>query len=161
MVQHLYLTAELNNVTKLKPQDSTAQPYEYTFKIQCTKCRETHENPVTVNLYEKHDIEGSRGEASYVGACFFCKSKSNINIFLPKHYEGYLLENNNKEVKMLEIDSRGYDLVEFIPDGPFQCVGADSNTKFSDFTLDDGEWYDYDDAAGKETSITDLKWVIK
>lgn len=161
MVQHLYLTAELNNVTGLKPQDSLTQPYEYTFKIQCTKCREVHENPVTVNLYEKHEIDGSRGEASYVGACSFCKSKSNINISLPKKYEGYSIESNNKEVSILEIDSRGYEIVEFIADGPFSCDGAESSTKFSDVLLDDGEWYDYDDNAGEETSITEIKWEIK
>ncbi|AWU76822.1 hypothetical protein CAS74_000758 [Pichia kudriavzevii] len=161
MVQYLYLTAELNNVTSLKPKDSLKEPFEYEFKIQCTKCRETHDKTVTVNLYEKHEIDGSRGEASYVGACSFCKAKSNINIALPKGYEGYNSENSGQEVKMLEIDSRGYEIVEFVANGPFVCKGNESTTEFQDVLLDEGEWYDYDDQAGEETSITEVKWVIR
>ncbi|KGK32589.1 hypothetical protein JL09_g6804 [Pichia kudriavzevii] len=49
---------------------------------------------------------------------------------------------------MLEIDSRGYEIVEFVANGPFVCK-------------DEGEWYDYDDQAGEETSITEVKWVIR
>lgn len=161
MVQYLYLSAELNNVTDLKPLDSTEQPFEYNFKIQCTKCREAHDKPISINLYEKYEIDGSRGEASFVGSCSFCKAKSNINIQLPKHFEGYKLESNGSQIKMLEIDARGFELIDFIPDGPFTCKGVSSNSVFKDVLLDENEWYDYDDEAGEETAITDAKWEIK
>ena len=62
---------------------------------------------------------------------------------------------------MLEIDSRGYEIVEFVANGPFVCKGNESTTEFQDVLLDEGEWYDYDDQAGEETSITEVKWVIR
>jgi len=162
MVQYLYLSAELNNVTDLKPKDSLNEPFEYTFKIKCTKCHEIHDKPITINLYEKHEIEGSRGEASFISSCSFCKYKSNITVNLPKHYSGYSYEENNKEVKFLELDLRGgVEIVEFLPVGPFVCKGLESNTLFEEVLLDEGEWYDYDDEAGEETSITEIKWIIK
>jgi hypothetical protein len=160
MVDHLYLSAELNNVTNLRPQDSTQQPFEYNFKIQCTKCRETHDNVITINLYEKHEIDGSRGEASYVGACSFCKAKNNINIELPKKYEGYKYEHSGSKAKMLVIDSRGCEILEYIADGPFVCKGLETDTEFNEVLLEDGEWYDYDDKAGDETSIVEVQWKI-
>lgn len=39
--------------------------------------------------------------------------------------------------------------------------GIDSGTKFTAIDLSEGEWYDYDEKAGEEVSITDLKWTIK
>lgn len=158
MVNFLYLTAELTNVTELKPTDSKDHPYEYTFQIQCTSCRETHDKEISINLYEKHEIQGSKGEASFVGACSFCGTHSNIDIKLPKNYNGYTVEQNGKKVKMLEIESRGFEIVKFIPDGPFTCKGTNSTTVFREVDLSDNEWYDYDDAAAEETNITDIKW---
>ena len=37
----------------------------------------------------------------------------------------------------------------------------ESNTKFTGITLDEGEWFDYDEKAGEEVSITNLKWEIR
>ena len=157
----LYLTAELNNVTDLTTEDSVNEPFEYFFKLECTKCHEVHDKLVSVNLYEKHEISDSRGEASYVSSCTFCNSKSNLNIQIPKHFNGYTNEDNGKSVKILEIDSRGYEIVEFIAQSPFKCKGLNSETIFDKIDLSENEWYDYDDNAGEETSITDIKWEIK
>ncbi|XDG03543.1 hypothetical protein ABKA04_003158 [Annulohypoxylon sp. FPYF3050] len=44
----LTLTAELNGVTNLRPKDTAENPFWYTFTVQCTSCRETHGNPVSV-----------------------------------------------------------------------------------------------------------------
>lgn len=160
MVQHLFLSAELNNVTDLMPQDSVTEPFEYSFRIQCTKCREVHDKPVTVNLYEKYEIDGSRGEANFVGACSFCKTRSHFSIQLPKSFRGYSETDSGQMVKMLEIDARGYDIVEYIADGPFVCKGSESGSEFKEVLLQDTEWYDYDDRAAIETSITEVKWNI-
>ncbi|KAF7533205.1 hypothetical protein G7054_g7280 [Neopestalotiopsis clavispora] len=45
--------------------------------------------------------------------------------------------------------------------GTWLAEGIDSGTKFTEIELTDGEWYDYDDKAGEEVSIKDLKWNIK
>lgn len=160
MVSHLYLSAELNNVTELKPKDSLGKPFEFTFKIKCNKCHEIHDKEILINLYEKHEIEGSRGEANFINHCTFCKSKSTINISIPKKFTGYSINDNGNKISILEIDSRGSEIIEFIPYGQFVCKGVDSNTQFT-LEFDDGEWYDYDDNAGEEVSITETLWAIE
>lgn len=39
--------------------------------------------------------------------------------------------------------------------------GLESSTKFLEVNLQEGEWFDYDEKAGEEVSITDLKWEIR
>lgn len=39
--------------------------------------------------------------------------------------------------------------------------GIDSNTTFTEIDLTEGEWFDYDEKAGEEVSIKELKWEIK
>lgn len=39
--------------------------------------------------------------------------------------------------------------------------GIDSKTKFTEIDLTEGEWFDYDEKAGEEVSIKELKWEIK
>ena len=38
--------------------------------------------------------------------------------------------------------------------------GIDSATKFSGVDLQEGEWFDYDEKAGAEVSVRDIKWEI-
>jgi hypothetical protein len=48
------------SVTDLQPQDTEEEPFHYTFKVQCTSCREVHPNWVTVNRHVRKRI-ASRG----------------------------------------------------------------------------------------------------
>lgn len=36
-----------------------------------------------------------------------------------------------------------------------------SKTKFTGIDLTEGEWYDYDEKAGEEVSIKEIKWELK
>lgn len=73
MVLALALSAELIGVTDLRPDDTEANPYHYTFKVQCTSCRETHPNWVSFTRFEQVEQQGSRGEANFVWRCQNCK----------------------------------------------------------------------------------------
>ena len=42
---------DTHSVTDLLPQDTEDEPFHYTFKVQCTSCREVHPNWVTVNRH--------------------------------------------------------------------------------------------------------------
>lgn len=154
----LKASAELDNVTDLQPIDTTENPFEYTFHIQCTSCRQVHGKPVTINRFEKHEMDGSRGEASFVFRCRDCKGEHSASITRTK--ETVTIEKAGKFVPILEIDARGVEFVEFIPDGQFECRGAETTTRFDDVDLSDGEWYDYDEKANAEVSITDVKWEV-
>ncbi|KAI0136970.1 DUF866 domain protein [Xylariales sp. AK1849] len=161
----LVLKAELAGLTNLRPKDTEESPFWYTFTVQCTSCRETHANSVGVSRFvssmghrdspwliivkDINEINGSRGEANFVWKCRNCKRESTATIkTTPKAYEQ---GDAAKEQSILEFDCRGLEFTEFHPEGIWLADGADSGTKFTDIdTLQDGEWYDYDEKAGEE-----------
>lgn len=154
----LKVEAELNGVTSLEPVDDVESPFEYTFTIQCTNCREIHGKPVTINRFESHDMSGSRGEASFVFRCKVCKSEHSASISRTNELVSGDDDSSHLAV-ILTVDSRGMEFVEFHPQGEFRCVG-NSGTRFGEIDLSEGEWYDYDDKAGEEVSVVDVKWSI-
>jgi hypothetical protein len=63
-------------------------------------------------------------------------------------------------VKILEFDCRGLEFVEFKADGEWLAEGTESGSKFTGIDLTEGEWFDYDEKAGEEVSVTGIKWAI-
>ncbi|KAL1969655.1 hypothetical protein VTN77DRAFT_8208 [Rasamsonia byssochlamydoides] len=154
----LVLSAELNGVTDLRPKDTAEEPYYYTFKVQCSSCRETHPNCVSFTRYEQHEIPGSRGEANFVWKCKLCQKTHSASITAgPNAYQ----QTEDKEQKIIEFDCRGLEFTEFKPDGDWEAKGLETTTTFSSIDLSEGEWYDYDEKAGEEVSIKDVTWDIK
>ncbi|KAL8365521.1 hypothetical protein RB595_004372 [Gaeumannomyces hyphopodioides] len=134
-------------------------PFWYTFKVQCTSCRETHANWVGVSRFEANEMSGSRGEANFVWKCKNCKRESSASIkAAPTAYEA---SEPAKPRKILEFDCRGLEFTEFKPEGNWMAEGAESGTKFTEIDLTEGEWFEYDEKAGDEVSIKDLKWDIQ
>ncbi|KAL8397294.1 hypothetical protein RB594_004133 [Gaeumannomyces avenae] len=155
----LSLTAEMQGVTNLRPSDTEENPFWYTFKVQCTSCREVHANWVGVNRFETNEMSGSRGEANFVWKCKNCKRESSASIkAAPTAYEA---SEPAKARKILEFDCRGLEFTEFKPEGNWMAEGAESGTKFTEIDLTEGEWFEYDEKAGDEVSIKDLKWDIQ
>ncbi|KAF3136101.1 hypothetical protein TWF703_005746 [Orbilia oligospora] len=150
----LALIAELAGVTNLRPNDSEDSPYYYTFKVQCTSCRETHPNWVGVSKYDTNEISGSRGEANFVWKCKNCKREHSANI--KTKATPYEQSEPAKRQNIIELECRGLEFVEFKPDGEWLCEGLESGTKFTGVELSDGEWFDYDEKAGEEVSIQRL-----
>lgn len=91
----------------------------------------------------------------------------------------YELSEPAKPKNILEFDCRGLEFTDFKPDvcisfpcdlnnaltrifqGEWLAEGTESGTKFTGIDLTEGEWFDYDEKAGDEVSIKDLKWEIK
>ncbi|EOD46069.1 putative duf866 domain-containing protein [Neofusicoccum parvum UCRNP2] len=154
----LTLTAELEGVTGLLPTDTAEKPFYYTFKVQCTSCRETHPNWVSVSRHEQNEVSGSRGEANFVWRCKNCKREHSANITAaPNAYSQQLPP---KRQNIITFDCRGLEFVEFKPDGEWQATGVESGTKFEAIDLTEGDWFDYDEKAGEEVSVKDMKWEI-
>ncbi|CCH47003.1 hypothetical protein BN7_6611 [Wickerhamomyces ciferrii] len=61
----LVLKANLEGLTDLRPIDTAESPFEYTFEIACISCRETHDKFVTINRFEQHEMDRSKGEANF------------------------------------------------------------------------------------------------
>ncbi|KAK7902739.1 hypothetical protein LTR67_002385 [Exophiala xenobiotica] len=66
-----------------------------------------------------------------------------------------------KAKNLIEIDCRGLEFTDFRPDGEWEATGIDSGTKFTGIDLSEGEWFDYDEKAGEEVSIKDIKWEVR
>lgn len=159
MVLALALKAELNGVTDLRPHDTADAPFFYTFKVQCTSCRETHPNDVSFNRFEQNEVSGSKGEANFVWRCKNCKREHSASIkAAPTIYER---SDPPKTVNILEFDCRGLEFTEFKPEGDFEAKGAETVTNFTGIDLSDGEWFDYDEKSGEEVSITNVQWEIR
>ncbi|KAJ9648088.1 hypothetical protein H2201_002372 [Coniosporium apollinis] len=155
----LTLTAELNGVTDLRPDDTEANPFYYTFRVQCTSCRETHPNWVNISRFESHEQSGSRGEANFVWRCKNCKREHSASVRNPP--ATYPHSSPPQRRNIIEFDCRGLEFTEFKSEGDWLATGLESNTKFSGIDLSEGEWFDYDEKAGEEVSIKDLKWEIR
>lgn len=95
----------------------------------------------------------------------------------PKPYEQ---SEPAKSRPILEFDCRGLEFTDFKPEvcsifetlhilppylnlvqGEWLAEGIDSGSKFTAIDLSEGEWFDYDEKANEEVSITELKWTIK
>jgi len=155
----LTLTADLNGVTDLAPVDTEENPHFFTFKVQCTSCREHHPNWVNVSRFETSEVSGSRGEANFVWKCKMCKRESTATIKNPP--VAYEQSSPPKAQNIIELDCRGLEFTEFRPDGEWSAKGIDSMTTFTGIDFGDGDWFDYDEKVGEEVSIKDLKWEIR
>ncbi|KAL8731159.1 MAG: hypothetical protein Q9166_003566 [cf. Caloplaca sp. 2 TL-2023] len=155
----LTLTADLTGVTELVPLDTQEEPYFYTFKVQCTSCRETHPNWVSIGRFESSDISGSKGEANFVWRCKACKRESTASIKdAPKTYTHASPPINQT---IIEFDCRGLEFTEFQANGEWMAKGLETATIFTAIDLVEGEWYDFDEKSGEEVSIKDVKWDIR
>ncbi|KAI9651419.1 MAG: hypothetical protein M1829_003020 [Trizodia sp. TS-e1964] len=155
----LTLVADLSGVTELLPDDTVDNPYFYTFKVQCTSCREIHPNWVNVSRFESNEISGSKGEANFVWRCKSCKRESSASIKTSP--APYVHDSPPKRQNIIEIDCRGLEFTEFKADGEWLAKGLESPTSFSGIDLQEGEWFDYDEKVGEEVSIKDLTWEIR
>lgn len=112
----IHVSSWTNNdrVTDLKPTDTADSPYIYTFKVQCTSCRETHPNLVGVSRHEMNELSGSRGEANFVWRCKNCKRESSATIKAAP--AGYEAASPARAKNIIEIDTRGLEFTEFKAD---------------------------------------------
>ncbi|EDO18746.1 hypothetical protein Kpol_1028p19 [Vanderwaltozyma polyspora DSM 70294] len=181
----LYLTAEgqlSENIKSISVKDSEEAPAEYAFKIVCTDCREEHDSNVLINRFEKHEMPGSRGEASFLLKCKFCSKDCSVNMSqferdwynnevesneenltkVSTHRKKNGLKNISKEIYIpLEFDCRNCEIIGFEPSSVVFEVELVSGSKLEcQFDQGENEWYDYDDDAGEEVSITDMKFDV-
>ncbi|QLL31125.1 hypothetical protein HG536_0A09420 [Torulaspora globosa] len=179
----LYLAIEAtmsDNIKQIYPEDTEQDAAQYTFDLVCTHCREQHSSSVGMNRFEKTEMPGSRGEASFVMRCKFCGSDCSINI---SSFEQYLYnpaeadpgqiqkmkdirkKNGIKNVPsescvLLSLDCRGCEVTQFHPENLNFNAELTSGKQMT-FELEDGrEWYDYDDDSNEEVTVTDFRGTI-
>ncbi|CCE65779.1 hypothetical protein TPHA_0M02050 [Tetrapisispora phaffii CBS 4417] len=181
----LYLVAEAlfsENIRSISVKNDPSSPAEFSFNLVCTNCREEHESAVSINTFEKHDMPGSKGEASFILKCKFCDKDCsvNMNTFEDVFYniensqntselEAIALQREKKGIKnikgnqsvLLEFDCRGCEVTKFhISSVPYKVNLNNKKTLEFEFEEGDNEWYDYDDDSAEEVSITEFNTEI-
>lgn len=159
----LFLKATLVGISGLGPQvigEGEEAEYYYSFQVQCSSCRETHPNHVQVSRHERSDMSGSRGDANFVWKCRNCGRESSANLDGP--VTPYTAQQSGKKASIITFETRGCEFVGFRADGEWVCHGTEGKKKtpFEGVDLSEGEWYDYDDSAGAEVSITEIEWSV-
>ncbi|KAL9032684.1 MAG: hypothetical protein Q9214_007862, partial [Letrouitia sp. 1 TL-2023] len=145
-------------VTGLLPYDTPEAPYFYTFKVQCTSCREIHPNWVSLSRFRIFSLilvrsqmkyqEVEVKQISYGDAKFAKKRESTASIKdAPRAYQQ---SSPPTTQNIVELDCRGLEFTEFRADGEWLAKGQESSSNFSSIDLQEGEWYDYDEKAGDE-----------
>lgn len=176
---YLIIDATLSeNIKRVFPQDSQGSAAEYTFDLVCTSCREKHDVPVAINRFEKHQLPGSKGDASFIMKCRFCGKESSVDLSkfedalyngneddseifekMKKQRKKHDLKNLNGQCALLSMDCRGCEITSFYPDNLTFAAELTSGRTL-EFKLEDGEWYDYDDYSGEEVSLTEFDYKI-
>lgn len=168
------------NIKCIYPEDTKEAVAQYMFDVVCTHCREEHGSSIVIDRFDKTDMPGSRGEASFVMKCKFCGSDCSIDLlpFEDALHNPTALDSGAldkiKEVRkkhglknipsescvLLQLDCRGCEVVRFHP-GNLTFNAELTSGKLMSFQLeDDAEWYDYDDDANEEVTVTDLQGTI-
>lgn len=170
------------NIKCLYPKDVESDPAEYTFDITCTSCREVNDSKVSINRFEKHKMAGSRGEASFVMKCKFCKNDCSVTLTRTEESLYNLDEESNFELieraksqrkkqglkkfdveqaVLLSLDCRGCEVANLNPDNLVFIVELISGKKM-ECVFEDGEneWYDYDEDTAEEVSVVDMKFDV-
>lgn len=153
---NVQLQAQLNNIESIAVPDSQEDPFEYTFKVSCVRCREKHPKEVIISRGESVDLKRSVATHNFYVKCSFCLNDGYVNILSAG---GGTYTESGETKTMLELDTRGVVIDEFIPNGYFFAKSALSNQIFDEVELDE-EWYDVDEKTMEEVSITDIKWTV-
>ncbi|QRV86297.1 hypothetical protein RhiJN_28366 [Ceratobasidium sp. AG-Ba] len=155
----LKFKAELENVTDLKPADDN---FDWFFEVKCTSCNEKHPKYVSMNRVEEKAVSGGKGStANFVWRCGLCKRESSAKFETASPVQPYTADSSGKLAPLVTLDCRGLEFTNFDPRGVWTCKGTDSGTVFSEVSLDEREWTDYDEKAALPVGILEIEseWV--
>ncbi|KAI9293651.1 DUF866-domain-containing protein [Neoconidiobolus thromboides FSU 785] len=155
---NLLFKAELVNIDQIQPNSND---FTWFFKVECTSCHEVNPKWVGITKNEEIELSNSRGSANLVIKCKFCKRESSCSYDTSQKIQPYSMENNNQYQIITTLECRGLEIVAWQPRDDFIAFGVESNIKFEDIDLTDGEWADYDEKANQEVSIMGIETKIE
>ncbi|KAJ1569986.1 hypothetical protein HK096_007221 [Nowakowskiella sp. JEL0078] len=91
--------------------------------------------------------------------CKFCKNEFTASLE-PKSIQAYTIENSEKFSPWIIIEVRGAEPVDYRLAEDFHLSSSESNTKFENVNLSEGEWVEYDENAGLPVSVLDIETKI-
>ncbi|OWM63448.1 CXXC motif containing zinc binding protein [Punica granatum] len=154
----LMITAELENLTHLQPQNGCDDPdFSYFFKVKCGRCGEVSQKETCVTLGETVPIPNSRGTTNLHQKCKFCEREGTVTM-VPGRGRPLTHEDSEtgKYAPLMLFDCRGYEPVDFAFRGLWKAESLEG-MKFEDIDLSTGEFSEYDEKAELPVMISNLK----
>ncbi|XP_013405038.1 UPF0587 protein v1g245604 [Lingula anatina] len=149
----LQIKADLEHVSNLL---ASGDDFRWYLKLKCANCGEEGKEYQYLTLLENSPLKGGRGHASLVVKCKLCGRENSIDI-LKDTIVPYTAEDSGKFKTIVVFDCRGVEPTDFSPRTGFTTEGAESGTKFTEVTLTEKEWCDYDESANTEVGIYSLE----
>ncbi|KAM1289240.1 hypothetical protein ACFX2H_016471 [Malus domestica] len=124
MVKFLFqITAELENLTDLQPQDGCDDPnFSYLFKLKCERCGEVSQRETCVSLNETVPLPVGKGTANLIQKCKFCERDGMIMMHPGR---GKPLTQETSEARqfapLMMFECRGYEPVDYVFGGGWKA----------------------------------------
>lgn len=148
----LYVKAELENVARLQ------MPKEWHIVLQQSGGDETRS--VIVDPSNVEEITGSRGECNFKLKWQGGKKESYLNVMVPKGSDLALVAGGDF-TPIVSFDCRGFEPIEWnYRESSFELVD-NSGTKYSDVSLAEGDWFEYDEIGGESVGVTNLEYKFQ
>ncbi|KAF5398044.1 hypothetical protein PHET_08601 [Paragonimus heterotremus] len=149
----LQLKCDLTNLTDLLP---SGQDFRWYVQVRCSNCGQESPDMVYICPGERVALKDSRGDASLTIRCKFCNRVSSVDL-LSETQAAYTAEDSGQFKTIVVFECRGLELLKFSPRVGWTARGVTSDTLFSDVSLTDNNWCDYDDSGQCEVNIFNVE----
>ncbi|KAL8063238.1 hypothetical protein ABFS82_01G015800 [Erythranthe guttata] len=154
----LMISADLDNLTDLQPQDGCNDPnFTYYFKLKCGNCGEVTQKETCVTLNETVPSTKGKSDTHLAQKCKFCSREGNVSMIAGR---GHPLTQEHAETgefaPLMMFDCRGYEPVDFAFGSGWK-VKSIEGTAFNDIDLSVGEFAEYDEKGECPVMISNLR----
>mmetsp|Transcript_2787 Transcript_2787/g.5132 ORF Transcript_2787/g.5132 Transcript_2787/m.5132 type:complete len:161 (-) Transcript_2787:198-680(-) len=150
----LELKADLQGISYFEPLDPTT--FAWRFRLRCTSCGEETPNPVVFSSTDS--VERRRGTPVNLEIrCKLCGRENDITVLTNQTTPRYSSTANGDWTRFSSFDCHGLEPISWFCLGEMHVVG-DGGFVFDDASLDEGEFFGYEENINSEASITNLEY---
>ncbi|CAL8103710.1 unnamed protein product [Calicophoron daubneyi] len=149
----LQLKCDLTNITNLRPD---GEDFRWYVRTKCGNCGQDSAEFIYFCSGERVPLKEGRGDVNLSIRCKFCSRSGSIDI-VPDSYSSYNAEDSGSYKTIIILDCRGVEPTEFSPRVGWAAQGLESNTEFSDVSLTDKNWCDFDADGNCEVDVFNVE----
>ncbi|KAL5020933.1 hypothetical protein ScPMuIL_000088 [Solemya velum] len=149
----LQFKATLENLTNLRPED---EDFRWYVRLKCANCGEVTKEFQYLTLTENAPLKGGRGHASMVLKCKLCMRENSIDI-IQETIAPYTEGDSGRFKTVVVFDCRGVEPIDFSPRIGYTADSSGSATKFSEVSLIEGDWCDYDEKISESVGVYEIE----
>ncbi len=104
-------------------------------------------------------VEKERSESNLLMKCKFCKAPGSVDI-LRASLRPYTADDVPEFKTLITLEARGWEPTECVLGEGWKATSL-GGAVFDEFSLEDSEWVDYDEASGQPVEIMGIQTQIK